>query len=363
MKSIVSLALVVGAAAAVVQYDTEREKMVQHINSVQNTWKAAVNPRFRGMTKEEVKRTLGVVPNNAELVRTHTTPYVKKGLTVPDSFDSATNWPRCAKIIADIRDQSNCGCCWAFGAAEAASARLCIATNASHQVPLSAQDICFCSNPSGCSGGDLATAWYWIRSVGVVTGGQYNHSGPFGGGWCSAFSLPHCHHHGPQKNDPYPAEGTKGCPSQSSPWCPSGCDADAQAPHKEWSSDKFWFSGSVEGYGDEQSIQEAIMQHGPVESAFSVYSDFENYDSGVYKHTTGEFMGGHAIMVVGWGVDASTGTKYWKVANSWNPYWGEHGYFRILRGEDECGIESQATANAGSAKWYRAKGADAVALN
>ena len=32
--------------------------------------------------------------------------------TIPDEFDSATNWPECAKTINDIRDQSNCGCCW-----------------------------------------------------------------------------------------------------------------------------------------------------------------------------------------------------------------------------------------------------------
>jgi cathepsin B len=32
------------------------------------------------------------------------------GVAVPDSFDAATAWPHCAKIINDIRDQSNCGC-------------------------------------------------------------------------------------------------------------------------------------------------------------------------------------------------------------------------------------------------------------
>jgi len=47
---------------------------------------------------------------------------------VPDAFDSAVNWPTCAKMINDIRDQSNCGCCWAFAGAEAASDRMCIAT-------------------------------------------------------------------------------------------------------------------------------------------------------------------------------------------------------------------------------------------
>ena len=60
-------------------------------------------------------------------------------------------------------------------------------------------------------------------------------------------------------------------------------------------------------------------------------------------------MGGHAVKMLGWGVDA--GVPYWTVMNSWNPYWGEKGYFRIKRGNDECGIASSAVASAGDAKW------------
>jgi cathepsin B len=48
------------------------------------------------------------------------------------------------------------------------------------------------------------------------------------------------------------------------------------------------------------------------------------------------------------------GTKYWKVANSWNPYWGEKGFFRIVRGKNECGIEDQVTGSPSGAKWTKA---------
>eukprot|EP00666_Eupelagonemidae_sp_cell4sb_P014120 gene14120-biopygen1061 len=54
----------------------------------------------------------------------------------------------------------------------------------------------------------------------------------------SKFSLPHCHHHGPTAGDPFPEEGAKGCPSESSPKCPKSCDSDAKAPHDTFAKDK-----------------------------------------------------------------------------------------------------------------------------
>lgn len=76
---------------------------------------------------------------------------------------------------------------------------------------------------------------------------------------------------------------------------------------------------------------------GPVTTGFTVYYDFEVYQSGIYKHTWGPNMGGHAVEFVGYGTE--NGVKYWKVKNSWGATWGEKGYFRIARGTDECGIE------------------------
>merc|ERR1719329_2026193 len=94
------------------------------------------------------------------------------GDSFPETFDAALQWTDCADLINDIRDQSNCGCCWAFAAAEAASDRLCIATKAAFAVPLSAQDVCFCASDNGCGGGDIVSPWEFIKK-GAVTGGQY----------------------------------------------------------------------------------------------------------------------------------------------------------------------------------------------
>lgn len=65
---------------------------------------------------------------------------------------------------------------------------------------------------------------------------------------------------------------------------------------------------------------------------------------GVYQHVKGKVLGGHAIRILGWGVDKYTNTPYWLIANSWNTDWGDHGYFKIKRGNNECDIENSISA-------------------
>ena len=48
------------------------------------------------------------------------------------------------------------------------------------------------------------------------------------------------------------------------------------------------------------------MNDGPVEAAFTVYEDFENYAGGIYSNKGGQMLGGHAVRIVGWGVDSGT---------------------------------------------------------
>ena len=363
-----SLALVAASSAAAANvHDAQRAAAIDAINAMPGlTWTAGANPRFKGTPVGSAAELCGVnmeeqvgglrvaiAQGKVEAETRALTPAEVAAL--PDSFDSVAHWPQCAKVIGDIRDQSACGCCWAFGGAEAASDRLCISTNAKVAVPLSAQELCFCANDNGCGGGMLQAAWSYVQNNGLVTGGQNDGIGPFGNssGFCSEFSLPHCHHHGPvgHGGDHWPSEGTPGCPSVSqSPSCPTECDAGAKAPYADFNKARYSFNGGITSYyPNEANIRAGIFAGGPVEAAFTVYQDFENYVGGIYTQTSYTQLGGHAIRIVGWGEEG--GVKYWKVANSWNPMWGEKGYFRIRRGTNECGIEQSAMSSSTLAKW------------
>jgi len=64
----------------------------------------------------------------------------------------------------------------------------------------------------------------------------------------------------------------------------------------------------------------------------------ENYTGGIYNDTEGNVGINHIVSVVGWGTEA--GVNYWHVRNSWGTFWGEKGFFRIVRGTNNLGIES-----------------------
>ena len=88
-------------------------------------------------------------------------------------------------------------------------------------------------------------------------------------------------------------------------------------------------------------MMKEIYENGSIEGTFTVYEDFLDYKSGIYQHITGASLGGLAIKIIGWGI-TDTGIKYWTVANCWGTNWGERGFFRIIRGKNECGIEEVA---------------------
>jgi len=81
-----------------------------------------------------------------------------------------------------------------------------------------------------------------------------------------------------------------------------------------------------------------MFTNGPITTCFDVYKDFMNYTGGVYIRKSNDFLGGHCVKVLGWGIDTSqSNTPYWLAQNSWGPTWGLQGFFMI--GTSQCGFD------------------------
>ena len=70
---------------------------------------------------------------------------------------------------------------------------------------------------------------------------------------------------------------------------------------------------------------------------------FQTYKSGVLNNSRCGTTLDHAVLAVGFGVDAATGLSYWLVKNSWNTTWGDAGFIKLaITGDDAgtCGVQS-----------------------
>ena len=300
------------------------EEIAKKVNELKTTWTATVY-------KRDFKPLLGAILEGGPILPEKKTFTETNAL--PEEYDPRTRYPNC-ESLREIRDQANCGSCWAFGAVEAMSDRICIKSGETDQRRVSAQNLLSCCGlltcGLGCNGGFPSGPWSYWKSTGLVTGGLYGDKST-----CQPYFLPPCDHH---------VDGSHGAcaDTTSTPSCKKNCDDGNKA---NYNSDLMYASSAYSVSGENNIMQE-IYENGPVEGSFTVYDDFPTYRSGVYYHVTGSQLGGHAIKILGGGVE--NGVKYWLCANSWNEEWGDNGFFKIRRGTNECGIEK--TANAGLPK-------------
>ncbi|KAG0472128.1 hypothetical protein HPP92_016674 [Vanilla planifolia] len=173
----------------------------------------------------------------------------------------------------------------------------------------------------GCDGGYPIFAWRYFVQNGVVT----EECDPY-------FDQIGCAHPGCE-------------PSYPTPLCKKHC----QVKNQVWDEQKHFSVNAYRINSDPYDIMAEVSENGPVEVSFTVFEDFAHYKSGVYKHIAGDIMGGHAVKLIGWGT-SEQGEDYWLLANQWNRDWGDDGYFKILRGTNECGIEEDVVAGLPSTK-------------
>eukprot|EP00049_Salpingoeca_infusionum_P025150 m.18146 g.18146 ORF g.18146 m.18146 type:complete len:406 (-) comp7702_c0_seq1:205-1422(-) len=226
--------------------------------------------------------------------------------TVPNSFD----WRNDKRnVITAIKDQGQCGSCWAFASVETTESAWRVAGNPAQSAEgASVQQILSCmpSDQFGCNGGYIDKALEYIASLpdGVEEAKRFKYR-------CS-----------------------KGCTTQ--PACPS-----LAAPFISINSTCSCATLT------ESQMKIIVAKYGPV--AVRVNADpWNGYSSGIIRYHCSALpeAGDHAVQVVGYGVDHTQGVAipYWTVKNSWGSQWGEDGYVRLYRGDNTCGNDMKHRA-------------------
>lgn len=204
-----------------------------------------------------------------------------------------------------------CGSCWAQAAASSISDRIKIARRGAWpDVNIAPQVLISCSKKDlGCHGGTAHSAYAYAHNEYLTdeTCSIYKGRGHDNGHECS------------------PVTKCRNC-----------------NPHKPCFIPDQYYIYKVGDYG-KISGEEAMMQHiyqkGPIACGIAVPKDFyANYTGGIYRDTTGAKHITHDISIVGYGVE--NGTKYWLGRNSWGETWGEGGFFKVVRGENNIAVET-----------------------
>lgn len=210
---------------------------------------------------------------------------------VPTSWD----WRDHGAVTRPLR-QGVCGGCYAFSAV--GHLEYWFKKKTGHLRQLSVQQALDCSSPEsgGCDGGGLMEDVF-----------KHSYGNPIG----------------PRSFDPWKG-GDSVCKRRlSHPY--------ARVMHYVSMSDEF--HDPIEDH-----LSYNVYRYGPIPVAIDATSTaFEHYGGGILqKHQCGSAVD-HAALVVGY-----TPT-YWILKNSWGTSWGEHGYIRIARGHNVCGINSYAS--------------------
>jgi len=268
-----------------------------HQKNIKSTKATYGITKFSDMTPAEFSST--VLMKN-KIAPTHEAKSVlppKKLDAVPTSFD----W-RPKGAVTPIKNQGQCGSCWAFSATENVESMWILAGKGKNStVDFAPQQIVDCdTNDDGCDGGDPPTAYEYLISTGGI-----------------------------ESNESYPYTAEDGT-----------CKFKKNLVVGTISN---WTYATSEG--DETTLQQNLLSWGPLSICVDA-SNWQDYTSGVMTWEECAWINqlDHCVQLVGYNSEQSD-NPYWVVRNSWGTDWGVEGYIWLQMWEDTCGLTYEATTS------------------
>jgi len=286
----------------------ENLKMVlDHNSNSQSTFKLKIN-EMSDWTDEEsnaLRTRINVESvNNIEFLQS------RQLVTVPDYYDW-TNQTRVPNAVTPVKNQRQCGSCYAFAMVGALEKTYAQIYNTSG--PLSPQQLIDCSNENGCEGGSFTGTFNYIKSNG------------------DRLHL--------EKDYPSTLDGKQQDKCQNSSGEPLSFNSTFRLNYQQLPTE------------NEEYMKKTLYEQGPLYIYYNcglrvgndtilreASTKFDHYASGIYDVPgcpTHRNMN-HALVVVGYGTE--NGIDYWRVKNSWGTTFGDEGYIKIKRNVNMCGI-------------------------
>jgi hypothetical protein len=261
-------------------FRAELNEVRQH-NAGNSSWVAGIN-EFSDLSREEFVSMMG-----CNMMAEKFVAEIEDVKTNPNNANDI-DW-RTKGAVNPIKNQGQCGSCWAFGAI-ATLEGMFVAIKGGSLPNLSEQQLVDCSGSTGnqgCNGGMPDRALNYLK----------------GAGSCSTSSYP------------YTAKGGQ-CKASS-------C------------GDKAKTSGPKNAKGE--PTLENLLNQQPVSVAIDALSAFQRYKSGIFTGPCSSSSINHAVTAIGYNSQA------WIVRNSWGGSWGDNGYIQMKRGQNICNINNYLT--------------------
>jgi C1A family cysteine protease len=231
------------------------------------------------LSDEEFQQLLGFIP--PETYNPLPPDPSLKDRSFPDRYD----W-RELNGVTTVKNQGQCGSCWAFAAAGVLESQVYLDTGV--EPDYSEQQLVDCTPGAyGCNGGNYETAWEYLKDPGFTLESDY----------------------------PYQAQNMTCLDGEHEPFIRV-----LEYQHIDDSVD---------------SIKAALMDYGPVACSIGANNNLKAYSGGCYEDSSTTGIN-HAVIIVGWD-DNMCPNGSWIVKNSWGSSWGDNGFFTINRGDVHIG--------------------------